>query len=218
VSIILGENIRMAREEAGLRQADLAEAIDRSQAALSQFEKGRNTPSPDTFQAIRTVLLPKLGEGRLNFYLPKSLAAAQETSAKRVSTRTGGAVVKVLGRVAAGQPIQPYEMEEPINIPARMFSRSKKTFALQVQGSSMIGFGIFHGDIVILHENPEPANGQIVVARLNDYEYTLKTWHRDGQQITLSPANPDFDEITLDLEEDEVSCVGEYAGLIRFAK
>jgi SOS regulatory protein LexA len=208
----------MAREEAGLRQSDLAESINRTQAALSQFEKGRNTPSPDTFQAIRKVLLPKLGEARLNYYLPKSLAASQETSAKRVSTRTGGAVVKVLGRVAAGQPIQPYEMEDPLNIPARMLSRGKETFALQVQGSSMIGFGIFHGDIVILHENPEPANGQIVVARLNDYEYTLKTWHRDKRQIILSPANPDFDNITIDLNETEVVCVGEYAGLIRFAK
>lgn len=217
MSIVLGENIRTARKEAGLRQDQLAELIGVTQAAISQFEKGKNPPSSETFQAIRKELRPFLGESRLNFYLPKHLADS-DTQTINAGLKSAGADIRVLGRVAAGKPIQPFEKEEPLTIPIQMLARGRQTFALQVQGHSMIGLGIFHGDIVILHENPEPLNGQIIVAQINEYEYTLKTWYRDGKTIKLLPSNPDFDEITLTLGEDKVRSIGEYAGLIRLAK
>lgn len=218
MSLVLGENIKTARKEAGLRQEDLAELVGVSQSALSQFEKGRVAPSNETFQAIRKELKKRIGENRLDFYLPTSIAAPSETVAHRLAVRAGGAEIKVLGRVAAGRPIQPFEMQEPLSVPAQMIARNRNTFALQVQGASMTGYGIFHGDIIILHANSEPLNGQIIVAQIGDYEYTLKSWHRDGREIKLSPANPDFDDITFNLGHDEVKCIGEYAGLIRFAK
>ena len=218
MSVILGENIRSARKEAGLRQEDLAELVGVTQGAFSQFEKGKSSPSSGTYQAIRRELLKHLDEKRLNTYLPKTLADADVVKSQRLGVRAAGAEIKVLGRVAAGKPIQPFEMQEVLTVPAQMIARGKETFALQVQGESMIGFGIFHGDIIILHQNHEPSNGQIVVAQLEDYEYTLKMWERHGKQITLRPANPDYDEIVRTLGKDEVKSVGEYAGLIRFAK
>lgn len=218
MSVVLGENLKAARKEAGLRQEDLAELVGVSQGALSQFEKGRSAPSSETFQQIRRQLLKHLGEARLNYYLPRSYADASEASPRRFAVRKGGAEIKVLGRVAAGKPIQPFEMQEAVTVPAQMVARGRATFALQVQGDSMTGFGIFHGDIIILHENPEPLNGQIVVVHIGEFEYTLKVWERHSRQVILKPANPDFDDIVLTLGKDDVRCIGEYAGLIRFAK
>lgn len=218
MSVVLGENLRAARKEAGLRQEDLADFVGVSQGALSQFEKGKTTPSNETYQIIRRELQKRIGEARVNVYLPKSLALPADVVARRVAIRSAGAEIKVLGRVAAGKPIQPFEMQEPITVPSQMIARGRETFALQVQGDSMTGFGIFHGDIIILHENSEPSNGQIVVAQLEEFEYTLKMWERRGDKITLKPANENFDEIIRILGKDEVKCVGEYAGLIRFSK
>jgi SOS regulatory protein LexA len=218
MSVVLGENIKAARKEAGLRQEDLAELVSITQGGLSQIEKGRTPPSSETFQALRKELVKKIGESRVSHYLPKHLAEPSEVLTHRLIERTGGAEINVLGRVAAGKPIQPFEMNEALTIPSQMVARGKETFALQVQGDSMNGFGILHGDIIILHRTSEPANGQIVVARIGMYEYTLKTWERKGKQIILKPANQDFDEIILTLGKDEVECVGEFTGLIRFAK
>lgn len=218
MSVVLGENLKAARKEAGLRQEDLAELVGVSQGALSQFEKGRNAPSRETFQEIRKQLLKHLGETRLNYYLPRSYGEAVDASTQRFTVRKGGAEIKVLGRVAAGKPIQPFEMQEAVTVPAQMVARGRETFALQVQGDSMTGFGIFHGDIIILHEHIEPLNNQIVVAQVGEFDYTLKVWERQGSKVILKPANPDFDEIVITLGKDEVKCVGEYAGLIRFAK
>jgi SOS-response transcriptional repressor LexA len=218
MSSVLGGNIRAARKEAGLTQVDFARLIDLTQSGLSQIESGKITPSGETFKSIRKALRPYLGEARLNAYLPKTFTNEQPELTQMVRVKPEGARIKVLGRVAAGKPIQPFELNEELTIPAQMIGRGKQTFALQIQGHSMVGLGIFHGDIVILHENPQPQNGQVVVIQLNQYEYTIKTWHQEKRFIKLLPANPDFDEITLTLGIDEVSCIGEYAGLIRFAK
>lgn len=217
MSVVLGNNLRAARKEAGLRQEDLARVVGVTQGALSQFEKGKNAPSNGTYQAIRKELLKILGESRLNYYLPRNFAQPQE-GVRLTTAKKGGGEIKVLGRVAAGKPIQPFELKESITVPARMVSHSRKTFALQVQGDSMTGFGIFHGDIIILHEQLEPLNNHIVVAQVGDYEYTLKVWERQGEKVILRPANTDFDEIIITLGKDAVKCIGEYAGLIRFAK
>ncbi len=77
----------------------------------------------------------------------------------------------------------------------------------------------FHGDLVVLHECPEPFNGQTVVVRIGEGEtsqYTLKTWHKDGSRITLKPENDTFDDIVITKNSAEVAVVGKFAGLIRF--
>lgn len=218
MSTVLGGNIRAARREAGLTQVDFAKLIGVTQGALSQFEGGRVAPSSETFKAIRKALRGYLGESRLNSYLPKTFTNEQPELIHMIRVKPEGARIKVLGRVAAGKPIQPFEINEELTVPAQMIARGGQTFALQIQGNSMIGAGIFHSDIVILHENPSPMNGQVVVVSIGDYEYTIKTWQQEKRLIKLLPANPEFDEITLTLGVDEVQCIGEYAGLIRFAK
>ena len=58
----IGENIRQARQKAGLTQKELGEKLGVSQAAVGQFENDKSTPKIETLQKIATALNIKLSE------------------------------------------------------------------------------------------------------------------------------------------------------------
>ena len=107
----------------------------------------------------------------------------------------------LVGRIAAGYPIEKYEQSEELHL-GEMFGprrgRNNEMFALQVEGESMRDEGIFDGDYVIIEKRDTARDGERVVAILPDGESTLKTLFRqpDGT-IRLQPANPAFDPIVV---------------------
>jgi repressor LexA len=86
-------------------------------------------------------------------------------------------------------------------------------FALEVNGDSMIGAGILHGDIVILRRGETAETGDIVVALVDDEEATLKRLRRRGNSIALEAANPAFG--TRIYGPDRVRVQGKLVALIR---
>ena len=90
----------------------------------------------------------------------------------------GAAPVPLLGRVAAGRPIEPVEVAETVSLPEDLLGRGE-TFALRVVGDSMIGDGILDGDVVIVETRPDAPNGATVVG--------ARRRRRDGEAV-LSPA------------------------------
>jgi repressor LexA len=96
--------------------------------------------------------------------------------------------VPLLGRVAAGKPIEAVETRETIALPEEMVRR-ENSFVLRVRGDSMVGDGILDGDFIVVEEHPTPDNGETVVA-LVDGEATVKRFFREkGGRIRLQPAN-----------------------------
>jgi repressor LexA len=97
-------------------------------------------------------------------------------------------VLPVLGRIAAGLPIEAIPDETEIDLSE--FFMGPNRFVLRVDGESMIEAGILHGDMVIVESRNSARNGEIVVALIDNQEATLKTFRRnpDGS-ITLRPAN-----------------------------
>ncbi|MBI1815351.1 MAG: transcriptional repressor LexA [Deltaproteobacteria bacterium] len=94
----------------------------------------------------------------------------------------------LLGRVAAGQPIEALETADTIAVPEE-FVRKQNTFVLRVAGNSMINDGIFDGDYIVVEERHVPENGETVVAVI-DGAATVKRFHREkGGIIRLQPAN-----------------------------
>jgi repressor LexA len=94
----------------------------------------------------------------------------------------------LLGRIAAGQPIEAIPGEDEIDLSEFFVNRNR--FVLKVQGDSMIEDGILDGDMVIVEKCEHADNGEIVVALVDGLEATLKHLqkNRDGS-ITLRPAN-----------------------------
>lgn len=117
--------------------------------------------------------------------------------------------VPVVGNVAAGSPIWAEECVEEY-IPFQTGPHPEEFFALRVRGESMLGAGIHPGDLVIVHQQEQAANGEIVVALFED-EATVKTLSRKNGQIWLLPANPDYQPI----DGTHARIIGKVVALLR---
>jgi len=106
------------------------------------------------------------------------------------------AELPLLGRIAAGQPIEAVLDSETITVPGDMV-RGKRAFALQVKGDSMIDESIRDGDCIIVEQTETADNGDMVVALVDGDSATLKRFYREQDHIRLEPANPDAETIVV---------------------
>ena len=122
----------------------------------------------------------------------------------------------VVGRVAAGEPILAIEhIEDHHRVDPRLF-KPRADFLLRVRGHSMREAGILDGDLLAVHSTRQAESGDIVVARVNDEEVTVKRFHRrSAYLVRLLPENPDFDPIELDLRNDTLAIEGLGVGVLR---
>ncbi|MFW0753760.1 transcriptional repressor LexA [Pseudomonas sp. H11T01] len=121
--------------------------------------------------------------------------------------------IPVLGRVAAGAPIDAdAEVHSRLMLDPAMFSRIPD-YLLRVQGDSMIEDGILDGDLVGVRRSAEAENGQIVVARLNG-EVTIKRFERVAGRVRLLPRNPAYAPIVVHADQD-LAIEGVFCGLVR---
>jgi repressor LexA len=104
----------------------------------------------------------------------------------------------LVGRIAAGNPIERVSNEEEIDLGEVLQAapgRQESTFALKVEGDSMRDEGILDGDYVLIERTQVAQNGDKIVALLPDGSTTLKTFYKEDDHIRLQPANPQFDPI-----------------------
>ena len=98
-----------------------------------------------------------------------------------------GMVLPLLGRIAAGQPIEAIERPETISLAD--FVRSKEVFVLEVRGDSMQDEHILDGDYVLVEKSKIAHNGDIIVALVEGTDATLKRFYHEGDKIRLQPSN-----------------------------
>ena len=126
-------------------------------------------------------------------------------------TRREKVNVPVLGNVAAGMPILATEnIENYFPIPAE-FMPNQDVFMLHVKGDSMINAGIFDGDNILVRQQTTAANGDMVVALVDD-SATVKTFYKENGYYRLQPENDHMDPIIV----DDVSVLGIVFGVFRF--
>ena len=101
--------------------------------------------------------------------------------------------IPVLGKIAAGAPIEALENQSESLPLSKSFLGSNEYFALKVEGDSMIEAGINTGDYVIIKKTNIAENGKIVVALIDDHEATLKRMRKKGPSIALESANPAYE-------------------------
>jgi repressor LexA len=119
----------------------------------------------------------------------------------------------VLGRIAAGTPIEAIQHErDRVPVPEAMLGAGEH-FILEIQGDSMINAGILDGDQVIIRRTDSAHSGEIVVALVKGEEATLKRLRKKGASIALEAANPAYE--TRIFGPDQVQVQGRLVGLIR---
>jgi repressor LexA len=120
--------------------------------------------------------------------------------------------VPLVGRIAAGLPIEAIEDHEQLAVPATLLGPGEH-YALQVSGDSMIDAGIFDGDFALIRKTEEARDGDIIVALIDNSDATLKYFHREKGMVRLDPANAAYEPQRY--LPSRVKVQGRLAGLLR---
>ena len=118
----------------------------------------------------------------------------------------------LLGRVAAGKPIEPVEDVGVIEVPPSMISNGDH-FVLQVKGDSMKEDGILNGDFIIVRKQPRAERGETVVALINN-EATVKKYYKKRDCIELRPAHEEMESIVV--KGGDLRIEGKVVGVLRY--
>ena len=164
---------------------------------------------------------PNSAETHLRALEKKGFISIESGTSRGISIINGEQITKnaqeypVIGLVAAGSPTLAQEnVEKTINCPDSFFNSSFDYF-LKVRGLSMKDAGIMEDDLIAVKKTSDVKNGDIVIARLDD-EVTIKFFNRKSPKLVeLEAANDDFENIFVDLEQDELHIEGKSVGLLR---
>lgn len=118
-----------------------------------------------------------------------------------IDPQTAAAIPLVMSPASCGfpSPADDY-LDRPLDFNELLIQNTAATFAVRIAGLSMIGAGIFPGDIAIVDRSLTPTNGSIVLA-LFQGEFTVKRFRRTTKGFVLSAENPDFKDIIIPEEE-----------------
>jgi repressor LexA len=97
----------------------------------------------------------------------------------------------LVGRVAAGRPIDAIEQQEHLSL-SDQFGSTDEVFALEVVGDSMIDDGINNGDYVICRRSLVARDGQLVIAIVDNDSATVKRFFKETDRVRLEPANKNY--------------------------
>ncbi|MEO6341126.1 MAG: transcriptional repressor LexA [Caulobacteraceae bacterium] len=179
-------------------------------------ERGFLRRLPHRARALEVVKLPEQAtmpsppRGRAPFR-PQVVEGGGRSSVESPANDTRE--LPVLGRIAAGTPIEAIQQErERVSVPESLLGPGEH-FILEVKGDSMINAGILDGDYVVIRRGETANNGEIVVALVMGEEATLKRLRRKGGSIALEAANPAYE--TRILGPDQVQVQGKLVGLLR---
>jgi repressor LexA len=217
-------------KEAGVPPSfdEMKDALDlRSKSGIHRLitaleERGFIRRLPNRARAIEVIKLPELAgggngnarrgftpsviEGTLGKVRSSSSAMAEDDGNRPVA-------VPVMGRIAAGTPIEALQTRShTISVPPDMLG-SGEHYALEVRGDSMVDAGILDGDMALIQRNDTADTGDIVVALIDEEEATLKRFRRRGASIALEPANTSY-EVRI-LPPNRVRIQGKLIGLYR---
>jgi len=133
----------------------------------------------------------------------RSLELAPKYLQEQKRIKTAPVEIPLLGRIAAGAPVEAVEQREVLNFAD--FTGSGNTFALEVRGNSMIDDHICDGDMILLERVSQARDGDIVVALVSGSETTLKRFYREGTDtIRLQPANASLKPIIVPAREVQI--------------
>ncbi|EBA07338.1 transcriptional repressor LexA [Sagittula stellata] len=216
-------NKRMARDGVPPSFDEMKDALDlRSKSGIHRLitaleERGFIRRLAHRARAIEIVKLPESLGGAPAGFSPRVIEGDRPDNTPGRATEINTLDVTelpIMGRIAAGVPIESINDEPPgIAVPGMMLKGQGRHYALEVRGDSMIEAGINDGDVVVIRETSDAADGDIVVAQIEGYEATLKRFRRKGEMIVLEAANPAYEPRVL--PRGDVNVQGRLVGLIR---
>ncbi len=127
------------------------------------------------------------------------------------SPRRSNERLPLMGRIAAGKPVEAIESAETISLSEIIGNR--EVFALEVRGDSMRDEHIVDGDYVLVERTNTAREGEIIVALVDGSDATLKRFYKEGNLIRLQPSNSEMSPIFA--PADRVAIQGKVLGMLR---
>lgn len=186
----VGERLKSLRENIGLSQVDFADKINISKQTLYKYENNLITNIPsDKIEAAA-----KLG-GISPAYL-----MGWESSPDIKPAKKKGVIINVLGRVAAGIPIEAIENVIDTEEITEEMATTGNFFGLRIHGDSMEP-RINEGDVVIVRQQDDAESGDIVIALVNGCDATCKRLKKYSDGIMLLSNNPKYEPMVFSNQE-----------------
>lgn len=171
--------------------------------------------SPSTVHAHLRALEEK-GYLRRDPTKPRAIEVRWDKEVGRFEERPSAKTLPVYGRIAAGPTSLAEQLHEGVLPVPKEFIDDTPHFVLRVHGDSMIGAGIFDGDMAVVRNQPDANNGDIVVAQIDgptgESEATVKRFQRREGRILLVPENPAMEPIEA---PPDVRIVGKVVAILR---
>lgn len=170
--------------------------------SYEEIAQGLDLASLATVHKHISVLETK-GYLKRGFNQSRSLELAPKYLQEQRRPKPASLEVPLVGRIAAGAPVETTEQREVLNFAD--FAGNRDTFALEVRGESMIDDHICDGDLILVERIPEAHDGDIVVALVTGSETTLKRFYREpGDMVRLQPANATLKPILVPARDVQV--------------
>lgn len=183
---IMGNNIQIYMNKMGVERRELAKAIGVPYSSLTDWINGNTYPRIDKIE-------------RMAKYFGIEKADLVEDASHRTDSKS--IRVPVLGRVAAGVPIEAVEnIIDWEEIPAEM-GRHGEYFGLVIKGDSMEP-RIYDGDVVLVKKQDTANSGDIVIATVNGDDAACKRFMRYQNSIALVSLNSRYQPMLF--SEDDV--------------
>jgi repressor LexA len=177
-----------------------------------------NQHSPSIRQMMKAMDLksPAPIQSRLEHLKNKGYIEWTEGKARTIRIREDLRGLPILGTIAAGFVNEAFT-DDVERLDLNGIPIKSGDYALRVTGDSMVDAMILEGDVVIMRPVKDPQavrEGTIVAARVESGT-TLKSFHRDGNQIKLKPANPNYPvmEFPADLVDIQGKLVSVWRGI-----
>jgi repressor LexA len=165
---------------------------------IDYIHENQHAPSIRQMMQAMELKSPAPIQSRLEHLRNKGFIEWSEGKARTIKIlKYAASGVPIFGTIAAGGLVEPFtDVTDKLDL-SPIFHQSDY-FALKVMGDSMIEDSIVEGDMAIMQpvkDSAEVKNGTIVAARVEGQGTTLKRYHRQGENITLQPANAKYKPI-----------------------
>lgn len=200
---IMANNIRHYMNINNVTQTELCNTLGFKMPTFSDWVNAKTYPRIDKIELMAN-------------YFGISKSDLVEERSKKL-TYSKGTVINVLGRVAAGIPIDAIEEIIDAEEITEELAKTGKFFGLQIKGDSMTP-GICNGDIVIVRQQDDAESGDIVIATINGDEATCKRLRKYAEGIELISNNPSykpFEFSNKEIKEKPVRIIGKVVELRR---
>lgn len=203
--IIFAKNLNYYVYISGKQQKEIAELLGFNAKTFNGWCKGLSLPTMGKVQKIADY-----------FGIGKSDLLDEKTEKLQVNSSTKGVKINVLGRVAAGLPIEAIENIIDTEEISEEMARTGEFFGLQIKGDSMEP-RIYENDVVIVRKQDDAESGDIVIALVNGNDATCKRLIKYAGGISLVSLNSaKYEPIMFsneEIEEKPVKIIGKVVEL-----